>query len=91
VDIAGVPTIIAAQSREDLGNSEIVVWQKGKSLQAACWKSSLHRTKQIIQYGIFFFMFFASVAFIFQNFTVSDCFAKGSVEKLSFDRSFQGQ
>jgi hypothetical protein len=77
VDVVGVPTIVAAHSREGLGNSEIVIWQKGRSERKACWKSSLHRTKQIIQYGIFFFMFFASAAFICQNFMVSNSFALG--------------
>jgi hypothetical protein len=70
-----VPTIIAAHSREDLGNSEIVVWQKGNSQQMARWKLSLHRTKQIVQYGIFFFMLLASAAFVCQNFMVSVSFS----------------
>jgi hypothetical protein len=61
VNIVGVPTIITAHSREDLGNSEIVVWQEEKSQQMVYWESKLHHIKQIIQYGILFFMLFSSI------------------------------
>lgn len=72
MDIDGVPTIIGVQTSKGMEESEIIIWRKQRHQTLEQVTPAIKRTHETFKVLIQMVMFFTSLAFLWQNITVSN-------------------